>query len=230
MCSAWARCWCSPPPVTDRSGPVRPLVERCMAKDPGQRPTAAQFLAELRAAHPSAADLADWLPASILPAAASPPATTGHAALAQTITGTVTSAEKARSPVQPAGASGRAAGKRRRRRWAASGIAVVVVFGAAAVGLAVVPRHSTASASLRPATRPGTPATSCRAFGPGDGHTKIVAWKSRQDVECVGYSDSGFVFTNYARGEAPLQALQDERLRFDQQQVFQLNQSADQAH
>jgi hypothetical protein len=46
----------------------------------------------------------------------------------------------------------------------------------------------------------------------------------------VGYSDSGFVFTNYARGEAPLQALQDERLRFDQQQVFQLNQSADQAH
>jgi len=46
----------------------------------------------------------------------------------------------------------------------------------------------------------------------------------------VGYSGSGFVFTNHAPGgEDPQQALQDERLRFDQQQVFQLNQRADQA-
>lgn len=56
---------------------VRPLVERCLAKDPAERPTAAQFLAELTAAHPSAADLANWLPAAVLqglprrPAAAS---------------------------------------------------------------------------------------------------------------------------------------------------------------
>ena len=41
-------------PRLDRlPGPVRPLVERCLARDPGQRPTAAQFLAELTAAHPS---------------------------------------------------------------------------------------------------------------------------------------------------------------------------------
>ena len=60
-------------PRLDRlPGPVRPLVERCLAKDPGQRPTAAQFLAELTAAHPSAADLNDWLPGPILSAAASP--------------------------------------------------------------------------------------------------------------------------------------------------------------
>ncbi len=46
----------------------------------------------------------------------------------------------------------------------------------------------------------------------------------------MGYSGSGFVFTNHAPGgEDPQQALQDERLRFDQQQVFQLNQRADQA-
>ncbi len=46
----------------------------------------------------------------------------------------------------------------------------------------------------------------------------------------MGYSGSGFVFTNHAPGgEVPLQALQDERLQFDQQQVFQLNQRADQA-
>jgi hypothetical protein len=220
-------------PRLDRlPGPVRPLAERCLAKDPGQRPTAAQFLAELTATHPSAADLADWLPASILAAAAnvapnrwpsSPSAPV--AALAPTLT------EETGSPVQPAGAAGTAAGKRRRRRWAVSVIAAVVVIIAAGVGLAVAPGRSTASSRLRPATRPGTPAASCQASGPANGQTRIIAWKAPQDVECVGYSDSGFVFTNHAPGgEAPLQALQDERLWFDQQQVFQLNQRADQAH
>jgi serine/threonine protein kinase len=248
-------------PRLDRlPGPVRPLAERCLAKDPGQRPTAAQFLAELTAAHPSAADLADWLPASIL-AAASP--RSGHdpepaagatgqprharpgpgrlanvapnrwpsspsapvAALAPTLT------EETGSPVQPAGAAGTAAGKRRRRRWAVSVIAAVVVIIAAGVGLAVAPGRSTASSHLRSATRPGTPAASCQASGLANGQTRIIAWKAPQDVECVGYSDSGFVFTNHAPGgEAPLQTLQDERLWFDQQQVFQLNQRADQAH
>jgi hypothetical protein len=58
-----------------------------------------------------------------------------------------------------------------------------------------------------------------------------MAWKATpQDVECVGYSGSGFTFTNHAPGsETPLQTPQDERLTFDQQQVFQLNQRADQA-
>ena len=251
-------------PRLDRlPGPVRPLAERCLAKDPGQRPTAAQFLAELTAAHPSAADLADWLPASILAAAASPrPEATGHdpepaagatrkprharpgsgrlanvasnrwpsspaapvAALAPTLT------KEAGSSVQPAGAAGTAAGKQR-RRWAVSVLAAVVVI-IAGVGIAVAPGRSTASSHLRPATRPGTPTATCQASGPANGQARIIAWKAPQDVvECVGYSDSGFVFTNSAPGgEAPLQALQDERLRFDQQQVFQLNQRADQAH
>jgi hypothetical protein len=220
------------PRLDQLPGPVRPLAERCLAKDPGQRPTAAQFLAELTATHPSAADLADWLPASILAAAAnvapnrwpsSPSAPV--AALAPTLT------EETGSPVQPAGAAGTAAGKRRRRRWAVSVIAAVMVIIAAGVGLAVAPGRSTASSHLRAATRPGTPAASCQASGPANGQTRIIAWKAPQDVECVGYSDSGFGFTNHAPGgEAPLQALQDERLWFDQQQVFQLNQRADQAH
>ena len=252
-------------PRLDRlPGPVRPLAERCLAKDPGQRPTAAQFLAELTAAHPSAADLADWLPASILAAAASPrPEATGHdpepaagatgqpqhahpgpgsfanvapnrwpsspSAPVATLVPTLT--EEAGNPVQPAGAAGTATGKRRRRRWAVSVIAAVVVIIAAGVGLAVAPGRSTASLHLRPATRPGTAAAPCQASGPANGQTRIIAWKAPQDVECVGYSDSGFVFTNHAPGgEAALQALQDERLWFDQQQVFQLNQKADQAH
>ncbi len=140
-------------------------------------------------------------------------------------------AEQAGSPVPPARAAGTAARKRRRRRWAVSGIASVVVFGAAGVGLAVAPGHSAASPPLRPATRAETPAAPCQAPDPASGQTRIIAWKSPQgDVECVGYSGSGFVFTNHAPGgEDPLQAVQDERLQFDQQQIFQLNQRADQA-
>jgi hypothetical protein len=223
--------------------------------------------------------LADWLPASILAAAAASPrpAATGHAALAPTLPGTVTNhtpgstlaeqqaadvvgsapvgarkepdapqvpaaavglgssrpgrqAEKAGRPVQPASAAGTAAGKRRRRRWAVSAIAAVVVLAAAGVILVVAPGHSTASSSMRSATRPGTPTAPCRASGSANGQARIIAWKSpQQDVECVGYSGSGFVFTNHALGEDPQQTLQDERLQFDQQQVFQLNQRADQA-
>jgi Protein kinase domain len=199
-------------------GPVRPLVERCLAKDPGQRPTAAQFLAELTAAHPSAADLADWLPASILAAAASSrPAVTSLAPTTEA-GGSV-----------PPDAAGTAAGKRR-RRWAVSGLAAVLAVGAVGAALAIAPRHSTGSSPLRSATRPRTPAALCRGSGPASGQTRIIAWKYAQDTECVGYSDSGFIFTNTAPGgEAPPQAFQDERLQFDQQQVFLLNQRADQA-
>ena len=119
----------------------------------------------------------------------------------------------------------------KRKRWLALVMSVMVMLGIAAVGLAVAPGRSTASSHLRPATRPGTSGASCQASGPANGQTRIIAWKAPQDVECVGYSDSGFVFTNHAPGgEDPQQALQDERLQFDQQQVFQLNQRADQAH
>jgi len=45
---------------------IRPLVGRCLSRDPARRPTAAGFLAELTAAYPSAADLTDWLPPRIL--------------------------------------------------------------------------------------------------------------------------------------------------------------------
>jgi hypothetical protein len=218
-------------PRLDRlPGPVRPLVDRCLAKDPGQRPTAAQFLAELTAAHPSAADLNDWLPASILSAAASPPAATGHATQPATEATEPSRHTGRRTLLQPTGAAGTATGKPRRRRWAVSLITAVAVLAAVVVGVALAPGGSTASSSLHPATRPGAPAASCQAPDPADGHTRIIAWKSSQDVECVGYSGSGFVFTSHAPGgEAPLQALQDERLRFDQQQVFQLNEKADQA-
>jgi hypothetical protein len=45
---------------------IRPLVSRCLSRDAALRPTAAEFLAELTDAYPSAADLTDWLPTGIV--------------------------------------------------------------------------------------------------------------------------------------------------------------------
>ena len=45
---------------------LRPLIKRSLSRDPKRRPTATQFLTDLSAAYPSAADLSNWLPARIL--------------------------------------------------------------------------------------------------------------------------------------------------------------------
>jgi hypothetical protein len=48
-------------------GELRPLLERCLAKEPAERPTADEFLADLVAACPDAADdREDWLPEGVL--------------------------------------------------------------------------------------------------------------------------------------------------------------------
>ena len=44
----------TPPATADLPAGLRPLVERCLAKDPEQRPTTDQLLAELDTAHPAA--------------------------------------------------------------------------------------------------------------------------------------------------------------------------------
>jgi serine/threonine protein kinase len=67
---------------------IQPLISRCLSRDAARRPTAAEFLAELTAAYPSAADLSEWLPAGILEPSARhvvevgphPPTTAGSAA------------------------------------------------------------------------------------------------------------------------------------------------------
>ena len=52
----------SSPSLDQVPAEVRPLVERCLAKDPGQRPTAGRLLTEVGAIAPAA----DWLPGSII--------------------------------------------------------------------------------------------------------------------------------------------------------------------
>jgi serine/threonine protein kinase len=47
----------SPPNLDNLPAGIRPLIERCLAKDPAQRPTATQLLAEAGAARPTTARL-----------------------------------------------------------------------------------------------------------------------------------------------------------------------------
>jgi eukaryotic-like serine/threonine-protein kinase len=63
----------SQPDLGGIPGRLRPLVQRCLSKDPARRPTAAQFLADLTVAYPGTPDLAgDWLPPPVLTPTATP--------------------------------------------------------------------------------------------------------------------------------------------------------------
>jgi serine/threonine protein kinase len=59
---------------------LRPLIRRSLSRDAKRRPSASQFLTDLSAAYPSAADLTNWLPPRLLDASAAAdagPATAG---------------------------------------------------------------------------------------------------------------------------------------------------------
>ena len=135
---------------------LRPLLERCLAKDPAERPTAGEFLAELVAACPEAGDdRDDWLPAGIL------------AEIRQRPLPQETAASSLRVAVPPPAAAPATAGRARRRPWtwrprtgtnrrlgAASAVAAVAVLGAA-VGLLAAPSgHPAARALAAPTTSP----------------------------------------------------------------------------
>jgi eukaryotic-like serine/threonine-protein kinase len=62
----------TPPDTSGLPARLRPLVERCLAKDPAQRPSADQLLAELNTTPPAAG----WLPAPITGVPAAPPCRT----------------------------------------------------------------------------------------------------------------------------------------------------------
>ena len=118
-CSAWARCLPSPPPVKGRSAPgpvptavpgsfhsagcgglpagLRPLVERCLAKDPEQRPSTDQLLAELHTTLPASG----WLPAPITEAFPSHPASEPGPAAPTAVGAEHLSAPPATQPAAP---------------------------------------------------------------------------------------------------------------------------------
>jgi hypothetical protein len=141
-------------------GGVRPLVERCLAKDPGQRPTTADLLAELGAAQLSE----DWLPApltKVLSLYAPPAATAGvssPSAEGADWAPTVTSSAAGRPPAQtadeaPAATAGRPHnGNRRRLTW----IAVLAGLAVASVAAAAILSSAGGQADATPPTKPPT--------------------------------------------------------------------------
>jgi eukaryotic-like serine/threonine-protein kinase len=155
------------PPDLDRVGAeVRPLIGRCLAKDPGQRPTPGEILAELEGA-----DLATgWLPAPVageLSQRAADPGLGGHAARPLTEPGpapvapgsglpTLTAARHGQAPSPPRDLPpGSLAGDapRRRRRPVMLALVVAGALAAASAGTAVAIERFTGKPSA--AQRPG---------------------------------------------------------------------------
>ena len=124
---------------------IRPLVQRCLAPEPGHRPTPGDLLAELRPAKPTAG----WLPAAVtrdvqptqypgppaypgtLGAAAAPSATAPAAALAAARTGAPESPNGHQLQAGPAGNNSR--GRKRLVKVGSVVTAVVVAVALAAV-------------------------------------------------------------------------------------------------
>jgi eukaryotic-like serine/threonine-protein kinase len=96
----------TPPAIDDLPAGLRPLVERCLAKDPEKRHTTNQLLTALDTAHPAAG----WLPAPIaqaFPLHAPPdPATEGAAAAGGPPARSATELAAAPRPPPPPGAPG----------------------------------------------------------------------------------------------------------------------------
>ncbi|HEY1344605.1 MAG TPA: hypothetical protein VGF54_06460, partial [Streptosporangiaceae bacterium] len=125
-------------------GAIRPLVERCLAKDPGQRPATTDLLDELGNAQPTH----DWLPApvtEVLSRYAPPPAAGASGPPTETSAQarrapTVTSAEARQAPTQAAfwaqpGAAGGQPPRKNRRglAWALLATGLLAVLVAAAI-------------------------------------------------------------------------------------------------
>jgi serine/threonine protein kinase len=128
----------TPPAVDDVPPALRPLIERCLAKDPQQRPSADQLLSELNA-HP----VPGWLPAPITQEFSSnlPPDSSKARPATESGASTVTAAPASTMDVptgQPPPAS-RAPrvdqGRRRRGTWALLTAGLMAVAAALAVAL-----------------------------------------------------------------------------------------------
>jgi len=101
---------------------LRPFIERCMAADPADRPTATEFLTELIAAHPAAVNHDTWLPPGIVAADAGPKSHRQHQ----------------RKPVDLAGWCSKAWNQRRKLTRRHAWPLAIVALACAVVGAGVV--------------------------------------------------------------------------------------------
>jgi eukaryotic-like serine/threonine-protein kinase len=195
---------------------LRPMIGRCLAKDPGQRPTTAQLLAEL-----GGSDLAaGWLPAQMaaeLSRRAEPPDTGGSAdgvaaesgllaALPGSGQPTVTSARVARPPgpppavAQPASPPGGPRPRRRRRRLLPLAAAAIIAVAAAGTVAGIYlaggkppaahqPGAPRLSDQRSPTSSPAGPASSAVAVAAPAAPTNVTATALDQHTVRVTWSD-----------------------------------------
>ena len=131
-----------PPDLSELPAGLRALVERCLTKDPGQRPTADEVLDAANEGHPAPG----WLPAAPL------------SALAR------------RRRVRPAARAARPPGRRWRRPLTAAGVTSGVLAASVAVSFAlgaVGPRSPAARLAPRAAASPTPTASPSAARVPG---------------------------------------------------------------
>ncbi len=171
---------------------LRPLLERCLAKEPAERPTAGEFLASLVAACPDAADNRDdWLPAGILAEIRQRPLPQETANSGPQV---------AASPPAASAPAGRSLRKRRqwrpriltnRRTWASGAVAAVAVLGTV-IGLLVA--------------QPGHPAALAREAHSLPAPTGLFAVQTTATAVTLGWNSYGF-----GRGPDRIEILENGR-------------------
>ena len=161
----------APARLDDVPEELRPLVGRCLAKHPGDRPTAGELLAEVGALQPAPG----WLAESIMNSFAQTQSAAAPAELAEIVapTGTSTSAVLL-SPASPGpprggrparaggpGGSGRPGRHRISRPLASAGLTAGVVLGSAVAAFALIGANRTpVTGHAQPQAAAGSPAIS----------------------------------------------------------------------
>ena len=172
------------PGISGLPARVRPLVGRCLAKDPAARPTAGQVLAELG----SAGLAADWLPAPVtetLSRYQRPAGVVESPLPADGLAGppTVTGANARRTPAEAAPApDGRPPRTGRRLAWWPA--AAALTAAAAVAALVIVPRVGPGGAATQHQPAAGAGAARHHSLSLGEGSTppSLTMRKATQPV------------------------------------------------